>query len=72
MVLELDWFPLRADKHEPLLLCIAGADGSFRLLEIYRCDIPTLILCRGLLIVVEHTITSLSLQYSALLLKTIG
>ncbi|KAL2631416.1 hypothetical protein R1flu_016102 [Riccia fluitans] len=33
-VLELDWFPLRADKNEPLLLCIVGADGSFRLLEI--------------------------------------
>ncbi|CAM6125774.1 unnamed protein product [Calypogeia fissa] len=35
LVLELDWFPLRADKHEPLLLCVAGADGSFRLLEVY-------------------------------------
>ncbi|BFI33782.1 hypothetical protein AXG93_59s1230 [Marchantia polymorpha subsp. ruderalis] len=40
LVLELDWFPLRADKHEPLLLCIAGADGSFRLLEIYSTAKP--------------------------------
>lgn len=34
LVLELDWFPLRVDKKEPLLLCIAGADSSFRLLEV--------------------------------------
>eukprot|EP01018_Ginkgo_biloba_P039533 Gb_06602 [translate_table: standard] len=34
LVLELDWFPLRFDKKEPLLLCIAGADSSFRLLEV--------------------------------------
>ncbi|XP_024388450.1 uncharacterized protein [Physcomitrium patens] len=34
LVLELDWYPLRPDKNEPLLLCIAGADGSFRLLEV--------------------------------------
>ncbi|KAL3689312.1 hypothetical protein R1sor_015621 [Riccia sorocarpa] len=40
-VLELDWFPLRADKNEPLLLCIAGADGSFRLLEISSTAKPS-------------------------------
>ncbi|KAH9305179.1 hypothetical protein KI387_009583, partial [Taxus chinensis] len=34
LVLELEWFPLRFDKKEPLLLCIAGADSSFRLLEV--------------------------------------
>lgn len=34
LVLEIDWFPLRVDKKEPLLLCIAGADSSFRLLEV--------------------------------------
>ncbi|XP_057818736.2 uncharacterized protein LOC131031599 isoform X2 [Cryptomeria japonica] len=34
LVLELDWFPLRFDKKEPLLLCLAGADSSFRLLEV--------------------------------------
>ncbi|CAJ1944584.1 unnamed protein product [Sphenostylis stenocarpa] len=32
-VLELDWLPLRTDKNDPLVLCIAGADGSFRLVE---------------------------------------
>jgi hypothetical protein len=36
LVLELDWYPLRPDKNEPLLLCIAGADGSFRLLEVQK------------------------------------
>ncbi|CAI0629290.1 unnamed protein product [Linum tenue] len=34
LVLELDWLPLRTDKHDPLVLCIAGADSSFRLLEV--------------------------------------
>ncbi|KAJ4950939.1 hypothetical protein NE237_027771 [Protea cynaroides] len=34
LVLELDWLPLRTDKSEPLVLCIAGADGSFRLIEV--------------------------------------
>ncbi|XP_068464338.1 uncharacterized protein [Phaseolus vulgaris] len=34
LVLELDWLPLRTDKNDPLVLCIAGADGSFRLVEI--------------------------------------
>lgn len=33
LVLELDWLPLRTDKNDPLVLCIAGADGSFRLVE---------------------------------------
>lgn len=36
LVLELDWFPIRADKREPLILCVAGADGSFRLLEVHK------------------------------------
>lgn len=34
LVLELDWLPLRTDKNDPLVLCIAGADGSFRLIEV--------------------------------------
>ncbi len=34
LVLELDWLPLRTDKNDPLVLCIAGADGSFRLVEV--------------------------------------
>lgn len=34
LVLELDWLPLRTDKNDPLVLCIAGADSSFRLFEI--------------------------------------
>lgn len=34
LVLELDWLPLRTDKKDPLVLCIAGADSSFRLVEI--------------------------------------
>ena len=34
LVLELDWLPLRTDKNDPLVLCIAGADSSFRLLEV--------------------------------------
>ncbi|MCH89022.1 WD repeat-containing protein 11-like [Trifolium medium] len=29
LVLELDWLPLRTDKNDPLVLCIAGADGPF-------------------------------------------
>ncbi|XP_068343506.1 uncharacterized protein [Pyrus communis] len=38
LVLELDWLPLRTDKSDPLLLCIAGADSSFRLVEINIID----------------------------------
>ncbi|KAG2407955.1 uncharacterized protein HKW66_Vig0027770 [Vigna angularis] len=38
LVLELDWLPLRTDKNDPLVLCIAGADGSFRLVEINAND----------------------------------
>ncbi|XP_043699328.1 WD repeat-containing protein 11-like isoform X2 [Telopea speciosissima] len=34
LVLELDWLPMRTDKNEPLVLCIAGADSSFRLIEV--------------------------------------
>ncbi|XAR66876.1 hypothetical protein NMG60_11013245 [Bertholletia excelsa] len=34
LVLELDWLPLRTDKNDPLVLCIAGADSSFRLVEV--------------------------------------
>lgn len=33
-MLELDWLPLRTDKTEPLVLCIAGADSSFRLIAV--------------------------------------
>ncbi|GFY99724.1 transducin family protein [Actinidia rufa] len=36
LVLELDWLPLRTDKNDPLVLCIAGADSSFRLVEALR------------------------------------
>lgn len=38
LVLELDWLPLRADKNDPLVLCIAGADSSFRLIEVNMSD----------------------------------
>ncbi|CAN0918250.1 WD repeat-containing protein 11 [Linum grandiflorum] len=38
LVLELDWLPLRTEKHDPLVLCIAGADGSYRLLEVNMND----------------------------------
>ncbi|XP_048331583.2 uncharacterized protein LOC107428416 isoform X1 [Ziziphus jujuba] len=34
LVLELDWLPLRTEKNDPLVLCIAGADSSFRLVEV--------------------------------------
>ncbi|GFQ04266.1 WD repeat-containing protein 11 [Phtheirospermum japonicum] len=34
LVLELDWLPLRTNKDDPLILCIAGADSSFRLVEL--------------------------------------
>lgn len=38
LVLELDWLPLRSDKNDPLVLCIAGADSSFRLVEVNMSD----------------------------------
>lgn len=34
LVLELDWLSTRTRKDEPLVLCIAGADSSFRLVEV--------------------------------------
>nr|XP_043627885.1 WD repeat-containing protein 11-like isoform X2 [Erigeron canadensis] len=34
LVLELDWLPVRTDKSDPLVLCITGADSSFRLIEV--------------------------------------
>ncbi|CAH1449108.1 unnamed protein product [Lactuca virosa] len=34
LVLELDWLPVRTDKNDPLVLCITGADSSFRLIEV--------------------------------------
>ncbi|KVH96665.1 hypothetical protein Ccrd_001250, partial [Cynara cardunculus var. scolymus] len=34
LVLELDWLPVRTDKNDPLVLCIAGADSSFRLIQV--------------------------------------
>lgn len=34
LVLELDWLAVRMDKNDPLVLCIAGADSSFRLIEV--------------------------------------
>ncbi|KAL9249032.1 WD repeat-containing protein [Drosera capensis] len=34
LVLELDWLPLRTNKDDPLVLCIAGADSSCRLVGI--------------------------------------
>ncbi|KAL0427142.1 UNVERIFIED_CONTAM: WD repeat-containing protein 11 [Sesamum latifolium] len=34
LVVELDWLPLRTSKDDPLVLCIAGADSSFRLVEL--------------------------------------
>lgn len=41
LVLELDWLPMRADKNEPFVLCIAGADSSFRLIEVNINDAKT-------------------------------
>ncbi|CAI9100824.1 OLC1v1038003C1 [Oldenlandia corymbosa var. corymbosa] len=38
LVLELDWLPVRVDKNDPLVLCIAGADSSFRLIEVKLSD----------------------------------
>ncbi|XWS70717.1 hypothetical protein CRYUN_Cryun03dG0071500 [Craigia yunnanensis] len=34
LVLELDWLHLRTEKNDPLVLCIAGADSSFRLVDV--------------------------------------
>jgi WD repeat-containing protein 11 len=34
LVLELDWLSTRTTKDDPLVLCIAGADSSFRLIEV--------------------------------------
>lgn len=34
LVLELDWLHLRTHNNDPLVLCIAGADSSFRLVEV--------------------------------------
>ncbi|XP_051113842.1 uncharacterized protein LOC127239643 isoform X2 [Andrographis paniculata] len=34
LVLELDWLPVRTNKDDPMVLCIAGADSSFRLVEL--------------------------------------
>ncbi|XP_020597443.1 WD repeat-containing protein 11-like isoform X2 [Phalaenopsis equestris] len=39
LVLELDWLPMRTKRDEPLVLCIAGADSSFRLIEVGVNDI---------------------------------
>ncbi|PKA64675.1 hypothetical protein AXF42_Ash007422 [Apostasia shenzhenica] len=39
LVLELDWLPMRRKKEEPLVLCIAGADSSFRLIEVNVNDV---------------------------------
>ncbi|KAK9706192.1 hypothetical protein RND81_07G110100 [Saponaria officinalis] len=38
LVLELDWLHLRSHKDDPLVLCIAGADSSFRLVEVAVTD----------------------------------
>ncbi|XP_054821637.1 uncharacterized protein LOC129320288 isoform X2 [Prosopis cineraria] len=38
LALELDWLPLRTNKNDPLMLCIAGSDSSFRLVEINVSD----------------------------------
>ncbi|KAK4784437.1 hypothetical protein SAY86_018805 [Trapa natans] len=38
LVLELDWLSVRMDKSDPLVLCIAGADSSFRLIEVIIND----------------------------------
>jgi len=34
LILELDWLSLWIDENDPLVLCIVGAYGSFRLVEI--------------------------------------
>lgn len=45
LVLELDWLPLRSDKNDPLVLCIAGADSSFRLVEVNMYVQTSLLFC---------------------------
>ncbi|XP_010533145.1 PREDICTED: WD repeat-containing protein 11 [Tarenaya hassleriana] len=35
LVLQFDWLPLRTDKTDPLVLCIAGTDSSFRMVEVH-------------------------------------
>ncbi|CAA0372150.1 unnamed protein product [Arabidopsis thaliana] len=35
LILELDWLPLRTSKFDSLVLCVAGTDGSFRLVEVH-------------------------------------
>ncbi|CAN8246920.1 unnamed protein product [Cochlearia groenlandica] len=35
LVLDLDWLPLRTSKYDSLVLCVAGTDGSFRLVEVH-------------------------------------
>ncbi|ERN03720.1 WD repeat-containing protein 11 [Amborella trichopoda] len=46
LVLELDWLPLRTDRSEPLMLCIAGADSSFRLVEVNIHDAKSTLLSK--------------------------
>ncbi|XP_042427978.1 WD repeat-containing protein 11-like isoform X3 [Zingiber officinale] len=41
LVLELDWLTRRTDRNEPLVLCIAGADSSLRLIEVNISDTKT-------------------------------
>ncbi|WOK98641.1 WD repeat-containing protein 11 isoform X2 [Canna indica] len=41
LVLELDWLTTRTDRNEPLVLCIAGADSSLRLIEVNINDSKT-------------------------------
>ncbi|XP_057538802.1 uncharacterized protein LOC130816161 isoform X1 [Amaranthus tricolor] len=38
LVLELDWLHVRTHNDDPLVLCIAGADSSFRLVEVTLND----------------------------------
>lgn len=58
LVLELDWLPLRTNRNDPLVLCIAGADSSFRLVEVNMYVLPN-ICCRTFFL---HLLLSLYLK----------
>ncbi|RLN08112.1 hypothetical protein C2845_PM11G14000 [Panicum miliaceum] len=54
LVLELDWLSTRTKKDEPLVLCIAGADSSFRLIELLHGEFVELYAEYNLSYMLEH------------------
>ncbi|GJY87556.1 zf-CCHC domain-containing protein [Tanacetum coccineum] len=57
LVLELDWLPVRTDKNYPLVLCITGADSSFRLVEV---NMTSSKIARKYMVLTEDVVRSLS------------